>query len=457
MVIAVFFLVLFPQLLGASSNPADLTGIVNRHDPAKMAAGFLEITRKRIQKHETDFQPRVMNFAVDGPPPVVINPSAVTTNAVSPGSPGVDVRTNTGVVVNMGSGHGAATGTGTNYSRKVVRYGNPQCPCVGFENIPGKVDFGKDKAGEAIHTPHAWDAVVPADYGTYCNAWPRPGDESGSERWCFIDSANCDIRSIPMLPVRAKLFTKAQFQAHGMYYSYGTCGGVDKWTAQHNSEVCVLKDEQQCRESAATCTLTSVEGMYHSSGAACVDKDLVQRNILPDISTWGQVGCRCVGFSQGVTHRKFVATVGDSHEKFEIDGHVGATCGTWDKGVHPYCKGSNGAIPDWCNKKWCYVDGCNCKGVHHAPKVTSYFREGLYQGHTMYFSYFTCYENERFSEALNEYSTLKYSPQSCQPQTNEADCLKKTLGRCTWMPGASGAQGTCIGTEIVRKDKCNVR
>jgi len=96
MVIAVFFLVLFSQLLGASSNPADLTGILNRHDPAKMAAGFLEITKKRIQKHETDVKPRAV-MKVDRPPPVVINPSAVS-------SPGVDVRTNTGVVVNMGHG-----------------------------------------------------------------------------------------------------------------------------------------------------------------------------------------------------------------------------------------------------------------------------------------------------------------------------------------------------------------
>lgn len=117
-------------------------------------------------------------------------------------------------------------------------FGDPKCPCIGFDNIDGEtlVAFGNSTTGNGTLVEY------PADLGARCEAWDDdrhpdckeggwPGEGSGfcAQRWCYVDSCNCD------LPVPAKVSTyvpDASYRGKPVFFSYATCGGKDLWTEE---------------------------------------------------------------------------------------------------------------------------------------------------------------------------------------------------------------------------------
>lgn len=122
-------------------------------------------------------------------------------------------------------------------------YGDPKCPCVGFDNMQGEVTFQIDATTKALY---------PAETGGSCKAWdyehyPRycnTGNDDDLVRhsseypkwclqqWCYVDPCNCKIEDNPKI---SKMMPQATFRGKTLYYSYATCGEKDIWTAQHHT------------------------------------------------------------------------------------------------------------------------------------------------------------------------------------------------------------------------------
>jgi len=507
-----------------SAAAGDTLESVQRHTAShlsKASAAFLEVAKTTVASVESDFQVPASEPAA-GNSLSELKQETLKANETlkdetngakdTPPGSGVNVITNTDVNVNIGAGSGNSpvlAGGGGNYSMGSAasgrtfsgapgKYGSPFCPCIGFDGVKGFIDFSKNHKGEGRTAQDTliWETVPQdADYGAHCDDWARQGDQSSDDqkksqsgsKWCFIDAHNCDWNSLPDVPKRSLVFPQARWQDHGIFYSYATCGDVDKWTETHNQDACPLKkSKQDCdKESQVAgggtvrkCAwLEEYKLSFKGSGKEikCLAKDLIhvdqskkQVEMLQDgVPKWGKPSCKCIGMAKGLNQRTYTAKTGklDRVEEFDIPGRTGATCGAWDmpdlaegsKG-HPFCQPKNGTtIPDWCSKKWCYVDGCDCNGLLVSPKVTTYFRDGgSYQGHTIYYSYSTC-AGDKESGETNTYTTKEWAPQSCSVQESEADCNSAiTLGRCTWVPTASGG-GKCKGTELVNKEACNLK
>lgn len=127
-------------------------------------------------------------------------------------------------------------------SRGPHPYGDPKCPCIGFDNMQGEVEVVIDKKTKTWYpaeiggTCKAWDYL---HYPTECNTghdddFVRNGTyaEWCSHQWCYVDPCNCEL---PIEPKVSKYMPDATYQGKTLYYSYATCGEKDMWSATHHT------------------------------------------------------------------------------------------------------------------------------------------------------------------------------------------------------------------------------
>mmetsp|Transcript_2066 Transcript_2066/g.5873 ORF Transcript_2066/g.5873 Transcript_2066/m.5873 type:complete len:375 (+) Transcript_2066:86-1210(+) len=266
-------------------------------------------------------------------------------------------------------------------SRPMAHFGDTGCPCIGFDNIKGEtiVQFEDQVQGS-----------YPADLGARCEAWDdghhplcKEGEEPGigngwcAQKWCYVDSCNCDL---PVLPKTSAYVPDATYRGKPVFYSYATCGGKNMWA-----------DE------------------------------------IPEVGTQG---CRCIGFDNipGTTDISLEDEDGDE-KVVAYPAEIGGTCKAWDKDVHPLCRGKD--APKWCKQRWCYVDPCSCD-LKDKPKVTMYLPEATFGGKSLYYSYETCNGEDYF--------TKKYNLEACQNQKTKDSCmelkLKTGANKCGWSGSA---------------------
>jgi len=234
------------------------------------------------------------------------------------------------------------------------RYGNPKCKCIGIDNIEGVTKV----------TINGAQYDYPADVGAHCAAWgdgrhpfncstedQTPGKGKGwcAQKWCYIDPCHCDL---PVPPKPSRFLTHAKFKGQPVFFSYKTCGGVDTYSKGYNALDLALV------------------------------KNLCDKPV--DEAVWGKKECMCVGMDgqPGTTN---ITTNG---VELAYPADVGATCKAWDAGRHVECTGS-GAKPDWCNKKWCFVDPCKCN-LKQPPTSSTYIKGALFQGNPLFYSYEAC-------------------------------------------------------------------
>jgi hypothetical protein len=232
-----------------------------------------------------------------------------------------------------------------------VSFGSSSCPCIGIDDLTGHIDgvVGGKKVS------------FPADLGAHCSAWDEstpgcPGQDFCAEQWCYVDPCNC--AGLDELPKESAYLPDAEYQGHGVYYSYATCGSPDKYT----------KDDSKDNR----------EGQIKKSCSKEVDA-----------TQWGEEDCRCTGM---------YPVEGDV--EVSIDGkdttysaEYGSKCEDWDNSQDAKCKGDK--APEYCREEWCYVNPDKCKKTNkkslYLPNSTS---DG---GHSIYYSYDTCGGTDKFA------------------------------------------------------------
>lgn len=267
----------------------------------------------------------------------------------------------------------------------------------------------------------------PAELGGKCHAWDKtahPLCKDGSteawcsQKWCYVNPCECDL---PVLPKTSSYMPGATFQGKPIYYSYATCGGTDTFTAKHYAEACVNQDTQDDCSKLDKCAW---------DGHKCYGKDLQSKcDRVQDPWVVGFWGCRCIGLA-GVS--------GDvtTSASMSFPAAMGSSCHTWDDDTHPDCKGTN--KPDWCAKKWCYVDPCSCNlPEKNPPKVSSYLSGAMFQNKPLYYSYGTCYPG------IKDTYTEEMQPDACVNQKTQPDCVANSA--CAW----TGKR--CLGKELAGK------
>jgi len=138
----------------------------------------------------------------------------------------------------------------------------------------------------------------------------------------------------------------------------------------------------------------------HASNASVGSDDMVEEYLSslgsdaieePTQSKYGTDGCECIGIDgkEGSTVGTFK---GGKTVSFPAD--VGNSCDAWDAGKNPACVGDS--PPDWCTKKWCYVDPCTCS-LSVPPKPSDMFPKATYHGRSLYYSYATCGAKDSYS------------------------------------------------------------
>jgi len=146
----------------------------------------------------------------------------------------------------------------------------------------------------------------------------------------------------------------------------------------------------------------------------------------------------CIGIDQ--TEGEALATISGKTVPYPSD--VGAHCGDWDFGTHPLCKGSS--PPEWCTKKWCYIDPCQCD-ISAIPKTMSYFPSALYKNKPVFWSYETCGNADIYTE--DNYAD------ACVNQKSQSAC--NALGsKCSWSlsKGCVGAALSGTQCDLVRQN-----
>jgi len=114
----------------------------------------------------------------------------------------------------------------------------------------------------------------------------------------------------------------------------------------------------------------------------------------PDL---GKSACPCVGIGN-VPGNLNVTVGGEIFDQYPRE--MAASCKAWDEGLYPgSCTGETPA--SWCSSKWCYVDPCECDAdaIGDSPKKSTYFPNGMYKGHELYYSYVTCDGTDTYSDA----------------------------------------------------------
>lgn len=277
---------------------------------------------------------------------------------------------------------------------KAGPYGHRSCPCVGIDNLDGKVMAQIDaKTGKEV--------AYPADMGARCQAWdsgrhPKcPGENWCESKWCYVDPCNCD--KISPYPKPAVYLPDSKYQGKPVHFSYATCDGMDSY-----SETGAGDDYAVIEKTCATPV---------------------------DASDWGHEDCRCVGFAPQPGTMK----VNIDGKQVDFPADTGGKCNAWELNRHPKCKTDQpGGPPTWCHEKWCYVDPCKCRmGV--PPKTSSYVPDANYQGRPVYYSYSACGGTDTWTD--DEHGA------ACVNQKDEKACGK--LSKCAW----TGRE--CLGKELV--------
>lgn len=144
---------------------------------------------------------------------------------------------------------------------------------------------------------------------------------------------------------------------------------------------------------------------------------------------YGTSSCPCVGIDN---MKGYYATQQDAYH-VQYSAEAGASCSTWEMGMHPECRGGYYDGPEWCRQSWCYVDPCNCH-LDILPKETN---AGVkFQGGLAYWSYATCGSVDHYSEDMNK--------DGCVSQKTEALCIANS--DCAWngeMCGGKDAMNSC--------------
>jgi len=96
-----------------------------------------------------------------------------------------------------------------------------------------------------------------------------------------------------------------------------------------------------------------------------------------------------------------------------------------------------GDKPDFCSKKWCFVDPCSCD-IGRPPKVSAALFDASFAGKKVYYSYETCADMDVY--------TSKFNKVACVIERSHDACSKKS--HCSW----TGSK--CLGKELVDKAVC---
>jgi len=74
----------------------------------------------------------------------------------------------------------------------------------------------------------------------------------------------------------------------------------------------------------------------------------------------GESNCPCMSINVGDRQKEnsTLVTIGVKVVPYPV-GLTAGTCDSWDEGRYPGACDNRDA-PSWCEKKWCYVDPCNC-------------------------------------------------------------------------------------------------
>jgi len=310
----------------------------------------------------------------------------------------------------------------TKAKSNIVNIGSAKCPCIGINGLDG--DMSLNIVGSKV--------AYPADLGSRCTAWdnnrhplckkggsPGVGEGWCAQKWCYVDPCNCDIS---VLPKTSDYMKGAQYKGRTVYFSYATCGGKDKYTADQHKEACVNQDAEEACGKIDKCAW---------DGKKCMGKELMgQCDSKPDPAVVGHEECGCIGIAGGKgTVQVSFTKKGDT---MDMPSEIGSKSKAWDEGVHPKCKG-DGEKPKWCEQKWCYVDPCKCNLPDKTPpKVSTYLGDATYGNKPIYFSYVTCGGKDAYTAEENK--------GACVNQKTEGAC-KKADG-CAWTGDA------CFGKEF---------
>lgn len=306
-------------------------------------------------------------------------------------------------------------------------YGNPKCPCVGLDNIPGVTEMSVN--GTTL--------AYPADTGARCAAWSDDRDKECqgnnkakwcADSWCYVDPCLCDL---PVLPKKSTMLPEAAYQGMALYYSFSTCGAEDRWTEENSKTACINhKTADECSKSAPDCDWKDDKCLPFELQDVC-------EGSKPDETKWGTATCPCVGVEGVPGDIDFKTGMNESAGLIKYPADTGAVCKAWDNLRNPEC--SEGSTEPWCKEKWCYVDPCNCKlPGKNQPSKAGLLKGAIFQGKPAYYSYSTCGSTDKWAATHNE--------KSCHNQDSEEACGK--LEDCSW----TGEK--CEGWEVV--DLCDV-
>lgn len=266
-------------------------------------------------------------------------------------------------------------------TQQVLNYGNPNCQCIGFSGVQGNrlVRLG----GKFVE--------FPGDLGSSCKAWddgmhpacqagtkPGKGKDWCAKSWCFVDPRKCNIQELPEM---STYMPTARYQKMPLFVSYSTC-----------------------------------------------DK-------RPPADVAGPLGlqkCSCIGFDNAPGTMKL--QIGDASVTYPAE--TGGTCGAWDMNNNPLCAVKDNK-PDFCTKKWCFVDPCSCD-IGKPPKVSAALFDVSFAGKKVYYSYETCSDMDVYTSEFNEVA--------CVNEKSQDACSKKS--HCRW------TDSKCLGRELVDQAVC---
>jgi len=168
----------------------------------------------------------------------------------------------------------------------------------------------------------------------------------------------------------------------------------------------------------------------------------LQANIGSGGGYYGSSDCPCVGIDEVEGHTTAIV----QHEKkavsLDFPADLGAHCDAWDNDKHPACPKN-----DWCKKKWCYVDPCNCKNVADLPKPGGYMAKAKYQGKTVYYSYATCGTSDSYTAEASR-KTAKEIENVCSVKVDQSQWGAESC-RCVGFYPQDGITKVTIDGKLV--------
>lgn len=278
-----------------------------------------------------------------------------------------------------------------------VDLGADHCQCIGI-NAPGEIFVSM---GENV------SATYPAKVGSSCDSWDVGNDPDCKgenppdwclAKWCYVNPCTCHLNSPPR-----RTITNLTWQGKAAFWSYETCASTDKHSG-HDQKACVNKQGPRLCELTDGCAFDKKKNL-------CMGKELVEDCQHMDKNSkdvFGNKQCRCIGFSSDGYYN---LTKGNQSRTYPSS--MGSNCSAWDDSFDPNCKTDN--PPDWCKKKWCYVDPCSCGLLDSNPKETAWGL--LYKNKPAYWSYATCNEKDIYTGDASKRPT--FPPEFCASLVSE--------------------------------------